>query len=527
MNKSLLMGAVGAIIAIALISAAILTPGVLGVTTGTSSVSTSSQSTVVGSTTGTSQVQTNTGPSGTLAVLMTDPPTIPDGVTAVYINYSDISIHVSNAGNETGWTDLQSSGEINLLSIINSTETIAASNVTSGVFNALRFNITSALVTFQGTNYTADLVYQEHTLFVPIVGGITITGGKTSAAVIEMTPTVLLLGNTTDPVFAFIPGAKGYTLSAQSISPNPHKGDRDDDNGKISDQIQDQTHFEITAASLTPNSLSVTVKNNGNTPIVFRFVALTATSTISGGWVPTAPMGSISKISEFFVVASNGSLLSLNSKSHQQLDTTMDAGGNSMAAGSSVTYTYNGPVTMGALALLQGQTPTQSVSPGQRYVVTVLGGGAFAKTLVTASTSPTTSTSTQIATSTVTATATTTITPTSNHIIDYKQWYININFNIDDYNHDNYIDHHFGNNYIDYLLNYDNIAVIDYKFFDNDHNFAFKHNQLLDNNDISIVEHDQFYNHINDNCWLENSQSGSVPTPFPFLLNQKTMTIVC
>jgi hypothetical protein len=151
-----------------------------------------------------------------MAVLMTDPPTIPTGVTSVYINYSDVSVHVSDAGNQTGWTDLQSSGEIDLLSVINSTETIAATNVTSGIFNALRFNITSALITFQGTNYTADLVYQQHTLFVPIVGGITISGGQTSAAVIEMTPTVLLLGNATNPTFAFIPAAKGYTLPAQS-----------------------------------------------------------------------------------------------------------------------------------------------------------------------------------------------------------------------------------------------------------------------------------------------------------------------
>jgi hypothetical protein len=408
------MGAIGALIAIALISAAILTPGVLGLPTSTSSATTSStsQSTVIGSTnSGTSQIQTSSGPFGTLAVLMTDPPTIPTGVTAVYINYSDVAVHLSNAGNQTGWTDLQSSGDINLLSVINSTQTIAATNVTSGVFNALRFNVTSSVVTFQGKNYTADLVYQEHTLFVPIVGGITVSDGNTSAAVIEMSPTVLLLGNTTNPTFAFIPSAKGYTLSAQSISPHPHKGDRDDDKGKISDQIKDVTHFEITSTSLSPNSLSVTVKNTGNSTIVFRFVALTATSTISGGWVPTSPMGSVSKISEFFVVASNGSLLGLNSKSHQEADHTMDVAGSSLTAGSSATFTYNGIITIGALELLQGQAPTQQVNSGQRYVITVLGGGAYAQTLLIASTSTTTSTHT--VTSTVTATSTPTTTSTS------------------------------------------------------------------------------------------------------------------
>src|SRR5579862_2303670 len=134
-NKALVSGAIAAVIAIALISGLVLTTGLLPKST-----------TLVSSTT-TSGGSTQRSGSGTWSVLMTDPPTVPDGTTAVYINYSDVQVHVSQDGNNSGWTDLQSSGTINLMSILNSTQTIAAANITSGVFNGLRFNVTGAVVT--------------------------------------------------------------------------------------------------------------------------------------------------------------------------------------------------------------------------------------------------------------------------------------------------------------------------------------------------------------------------------------------
>jgi len=108
--------------------------------------------------------------SGTLAVLLTDPPTVPDGTTAVFITYSGLAIHVADAGNKSGWHVLNAQGKIDLMSIINVSQTIASENIQSGNFNALAFNITSATVTFNDANYSAYLVYQDHTLFVYLEG---------------------------------------------------------------------------------------------------------------------------------------------------------------------------------------------------------------------------------------------------------------------------------------------------------------------------------------------------------------------
>ena len=181
-------GTIAAIIAIVLIGG-VLATGILSTKT----------------TTTVSPVTSVSG-TGTLAVLLTDPPTVPNGTTAVYVTYSGLAVHISGAANNSGWHVLNAQGQINLMSIINVSQTIASADIQSGVFDRLAFNITSATVTFSDKNYSAYLIYQDHTLVVPIVGGITITNGQTSAAVIDLTPTVLLLGDPSSPAFAFIPG---------------------------------------------------------------------------------------------------------------------------------------------------------------------------------------------------------------------------------------------------------------------------------------------------------------------------------
>ena len=96
-------------------------------------------------------------------------------------------------------------------------------------------------------------------------------------------------------------------------------------------------------------------------------------------------LGPVSKISEFFVVAPNGNLLALSASTKQGTVQTLALSGFALAPGSSATFTYNGGVTIGALALLQGHTPTHGIVAGQKSIVTVLGSGEHAQMAVTAS----------------------------------------------------------------------------------------------------------------------------------------------
>lgn len=333
--------------------------------------------------------QTQTaGSSGNVAVLMTDPPTVPDGVTAVYITFENMRIHVSSAGNYTGWHVLNLQGEIDLMSVINSTQTVAAANITSGDFNALAFNVTSALVTFQGQNYTADLVYQEHTLFVPIQGGINVTNGQSAAAVIDVSPTVLLLGNLTDPTFAFIPAATGYTIPAQSVSTLQLKvGERDNiTNASWWVTIVKQSKFQITGVSLTPTSLSFNVTNVGNYPVDLKIADVFSRTSVSGGNIPLSDFSQLLMQSEVFVLQRNGTMAAVTVVGNGAVEHLIDSAGYILPVGRSVTFTYSGNVTIGvAITSISKHASTQAVEPGGLYVLSVSGSGMVAQTAVSAS----------------------------------------------------------------------------------------------------------------------------------------------
>jgi hypothetical protein len=383
----IISGVVAAVVAVALITAAILSPGLLG-----------------------SSSTTNPPGTGTLAVLLTDPPTVPNGVTAVYATYSDLAVHVAGAGNQSGWYDLKATGTINLMSVINTTQTISSSAIPSGEYNALRFNISSATVTYNGKSYPA-LIVEDYgsgeSLYVPISGGIVEVNGSTSAAaVLDLTPTILLLGSPSSPTFAFMGAAKAYTMPANSTQKGEfHVGDKEKLQGQgWWDQIMDNTHFQITSASLSSNSLSVTVKNTGNTSIVFRMIGVTSTTSQTGGsdWRESTD-ASVGATTAVFVVQSTTSMNLLNASNGYGALQMVAAGGYLLPPSASVTFSYSGPITIGLLThisigMVQGDHgndqgsqhmtasgQTQTIVSGQSYVITVRGEGLQAQTLVTAS----------------------------------------------------------------------------------------------------------------------------------------------
>ena len=367
---------VAAIAAVALISATILSPGMLA----------------LGSTS-----TAQSGPSGTLAVVLTDPPTVPVGVTAVYATYNDLQVHVNGAGNLSGWYDLHSSRTINLMSVINVGQTIASTNIPTGLYDALRFNITAADITYQGQNYTAHVAVSTAAgtqLTVPIIGGVQVTSGQSSAAIIDMAPTVLLLGNSTNPQFAFVNSARAYTIPANSI---PRDLILKEHQVNLTAQswwakIIDSARYQITAASLSPDSLSITVHNTGNVSIVYRLAAVTATETQKGGNIGSAA------ISEYFAVEPNATMVPITATSKIQVAWVLAAGGYLVPPGATVTFTYSGPIVTGSL-LVQSQVSTgrvssttqlaqntpQPVVSGEPYVITIRGDGSPAQTEVVAS----------------------------------------------------------------------------------------------------------------------------------------------
>ncbi|TLX98812.1 MAG: DUF4382 domain-containing protein, partial [Thaumarchaeota archaeon] len=194
---------------------------------------------------------------GTLSVLLTDPPHVPLGVTKVYIAYSNLAVHVSEAGNQSGWTLLKSDGSIELLGTVNVSQTISSVKIAAGEYNLLRFNISSAQVTYNGKNYTAFV--PRSALIVPIVGGIEVNASKPSATIINIQPTVYNIGSASNPEFMIRHWAKAFPVpSSQVTEEEEHEGHRLSLIGKVwwTDVLERYTsNALITSATLTPTSL--------------------------------------------------------------------------------------------------------------------------------------------------------------------------------------------------------------------------------------------------------------------------------
>ena len=350
------------------------------------------------------------GSEGQLDILLTDPPTVPQGVTGVYVAYVDVAVHVSGAGNQSGWTTVDAQGTLDLMKLVNVSTTIAAVKVTSGVYNALRFNISSSEVTYNGKNYTAFVPRAQLTVFIP--GGIEVNATKTSAALIDMSPTVVNIGSESNPEFIVntqasgfrVPGSVynkgmdrfGFTMSLNSTS-------------WWTNNLEKYTAaIQVTGATLTGDSFSVTIKNTGN-----ESVTLTSASVLPEGNECASPQpqgqgghgngrggrqpgSQCLNGSAYFEVLGNGTLAQVTGWRLMGFapqfifgsgsTASLTSSGYQLGAGQSVTLTYTGTISFG---FSFQQTPpsggSAGVVSGDQYDITVTGQQALAGFVVVAS----------------------------------------------------------------------------------------------------------------------------------------------
>src|SRR3989449_4770468 len=332
-------------------------------------------------------------PKGTLSVLLTDPPHVPFGVTKVYITYSNLAVHVSEAGNQSGWTLLKSGGSIELLSTVNVGQTISSVKIAAGEYNLLRFNISSAQVTYNGKNYTAFV--PTSALTVPIVGGIEVNASKPSATIVNIQPSVYNIGSASNPEFMIRQWAKAFPVpSSQVTEAEEHEGTRLSLIGKAWwTDVQERytSNALITSATLTPTSLSLTVKDTGNQSTKLRLVVV-APVTLMGVEHDRPP--AVLAGSAIFIVLPNQTLVSIQKyilAAHQQavgaedLVTALTSGGYNLTIGASGTLNYTGNITLGFnVPYVQPLQAGQSIVPGQQYLVSVIGDEALASQVVVA-----------------------------------------------------------------------------------------------------------------------------------------------
>ena len=255
--------------------------------------------------------------SATLGIQLTDPPTVPPGVTDVYISYSEMAVHVADAGNYSGWYQVAPAGEIDLMSVINTSITLGSAKVSSGTYNAVGFNITSATVTVNGKNESAFI--SSNKLIVPLVGGVQVGSGASVGVLIDLSPTVMAVQNGSQTAYVLIPSAHGLHIPNSAWRAADHRGDEVKD-------IQQQTWYKdelrgqisLSNVALSNNSMSVTVTNTGANSTVVSSLSVyyplsvicqqysgSCSSTYEGDASHGVPVA-------LFGVLSNGSLVQYN-----------------------------------------------------------------------------------------------------------------------------------------------------------------------------------------------------------------------
>jgi hypothetical protein len=211
---------------------------------------------------------------------------------------------------------------------------------------------------------------------VPIDGGIQVSSATTATALVDLSPTVVLLSGQSGPGFLFTPEAVGYVVPSDQIpatSPGQHVGGRINlTNLKWWEKIlEEQAKFAITGLALQPSSLTIQAVNGGNVSVLFSIVALSSQFSVNGG------DSQLIAVSQMFVVEPNATLVAVNRGStDSQILKLIVGGGYLLAPGKSVTFTYTGPIQIGGLR--RNSQPTL-ISAGQTYLVSLEGNGRFAR----------------------------------------------------------------------------------------------------------------------------------------------------
>ncbi len=126
--------------------------------------------------------------AASFTVMLTDPPNVPDGTTLLDLNYSDVSLHVTYPNGTIEWLPVGSSGKVNLLSLINMTETIASTTIPVGsAIDKIQFTIAEVETVVKGALYNVTAL--SNTLVVKVANGH--VNQALSGVLIDFNPTLV------------------------------------------------------------------------------------------------------------------------------------------------------------------------------------------------------------------------------------------------------------------------------------------------------------------------------------------------
>ncbi|MEM3638020.1 MAG: DUF4382 domain-containing protein [Conexivisphaerales archaeon] len=322
----------------------------------------------------TSQQQSQTG---TLSVLLTDPPVIPAGVTSVLMTYNSISLHVFG-GSSTDWVNVNVSGTVDIMKLINVSKTIAVAEVPTNTYDQVKLEITDIHAIYNSRNISVSLPSREIT--TTLSQNINVYSSTNVSILIDVQTTLLNVNSDTSPNFVFSATAWSapVPVNVQSSIAGKVGESTNLSNAKWFNTFKEfySANLTITSASITSNSLSITVKNVGNASTRLHFVVVNPSSIVSPGNPPRMmPMVIPAFVTvEVFNILPNATLVAFPAVEACLTGcmTEYNSSGYLLPPGQSVTLTY----------IAQSGTLPLIPSANGEYIITVIGTGAVASTTV-------------------------------------------------------------------------------------------------------------------------------------------------
>jgi hypothetical protein len=232
--------------------------------------------------------------AASFTVMLTDPPNVPDGTSMLNLNYSDISLHVTYPNGTIEWLSVGTTGNVNLFSLINMTETIASTTIPIGsTIDKIQFTIDDVEAVVKGTLYNVTAL--SNTLVIKVANGH--VNQTLSGVLIDFNPTLVQIkaadaNGTLVYYYVLVPSATATVIDDLSEE-QVHVGTivkLDDDDFEDLEEVHQKfsNDVKVVSASLTVNgnvtSLSVTLKNEGDSAARLFGLTLNGNFNSTGTW---------------------------------------------------------------------------------------------------------------------------------------------------------------------------------------------------------------------------------------------------
>jgi Domain of unknown function (DUF4382) len=147
---------------------------------------------------------------GKLEIQIRDPPEGWKDASNIYIKYNQIEVHRNFNDNQTGWLTVTDKDKwIDLSTVLLEPKTLGSNRIAPGNINLIRFDITDAIVTVNGVNYTATVANGRLNLAIT-KGGVTIALGQTTTILIDVISKVT---GSAEQGYKLTPAAKAIPIS--------------------------------------------------------------------------------------------------------------------------------------------------------------------------------------------------------------------------------------------------------------------------------------------------------------------------